>query len=246
MHFYQNKHGGLVALLVLLLTQVHIPFQKNQLFKVVCSKGWPLCPQDIRPKAEQPFHSSRRGERRVVLPEVVEPSTSLLEREMVAGNADFTFHQILVPACIGSLNLLLGATLSFHFNPISHVHVHKGVSLVFALQLPHFNSIQNRVHLIQNFFDDPLSDDFFLVWVDVANNTQLEMWTPNNAEKTTRKNDQLWQLIAARPVNINNGSQRCQIAIYMKSSIKEMTTFYHICVAYNLNSPKVFFRRNAP
>ncbi len=65
MHFYQNKHGRLLALLVLLLTQVHIAFQKNQLFKVVCGKGWPLCPQDIRPKAEQPLHSSRRGKRRL-------------------------------------------------------------------------------------------------------------------------------------------------------------------------------------
>jgi hypothetical protein len=32
MHFYQNKHGGLVALLVLSLTQVDIAFQKKQIF----------------------------------------------------------------------------------------------------------------------------------------------------------------------------------------------------------------------
>jgi hypothetical protein len=35
MYFYQNKHGRLEALLVLLLTQVHIGFQKNQLFEVI-------------------------------------------------------------------------------------------------------------------------------------------------------------------------------------------------------------------
>ncbi len=29
MHFYQNRRGVLVALLVLLLTQVHIPLKKN-------------------------------------------------------------------------------------------------------------------------------------------------------------------------------------------------------------------------
>ncbi len=39
MHCYQNKYGRLVALLVLLLTQVHIAFQKNQFFKVVCGRG---------------------------------------------------------------------------------------------------------------------------------------------------------------------------------------------------------------
>jgi hypothetical protein len=39
MHCYQNKYGRLVALLVLLLTQVHIAFKKKQLFKVVCGRG---------------------------------------------------------------------------------------------------------------------------------------------------------------------------------------------------------------
>jgi len=43
MHCYQIKYGRLVALLVLLLTQVHIAFfiafQKNQLFKVVFGRG---------------------------------------------------------------------------------------------------------------------------------------------------------------------------------------------------------------
>lgn len=34
MHFYQNKHGGLVALLVLLLTQVHIPLKKTNFSKL--------------------------------------------------------------------------------------------------------------------------------------------------------------------------------------------------------------------
>jgi hypothetical protein len=34
MHFYQKKHGRLLALLVLLLTQVHIAFQKNNFSKL--------------------------------------------------------------------------------------------------------------------------------------------------------------------------------------------------------------------
>jgi hypothetical protein len=39
MHFYQNKHGRLVALLVFLLTQVHNSFIKKKLFEVVCGTG---------------------------------------------------------------------------------------------------------------------------------------------------------------------------------------------------------------
>ncbi len=39
MHFYQNKRGRLVALLVLLLTQVHIFFKKNNLKVVTNEKG---------------------------------------------------------------------------------------------------------------------------------------------------------------------------------------------------------------
>ncbi len=34
MHFYQNKHGRLLALLVLLLSQVHIAFKKTNFLKL--------------------------------------------------------------------------------------------------------------------------------------------------------------------------------------------------------------------
>ncbi len=42
MHCNQNKYGRLVALLVILLTQVYFAFQKNQLFKAIGNDPPPL------------------------------------------------------------------------------------------------------------------------------------------------------------------------------------------------------------
>jgi hypothetical protein len=50
-------------------------------------------------KAEQPLHSCRRGEWRVVLAEDGEPiTTSSKERELVLGNADLTVFPETLPA----------------------------------------------------------------------------------------------------------------------------------------------------
>ncbi len=66
MHFYQNKHGRLVALLVLLLKQVHIAFQKTYFSKLSAVRDdlFALRISDPKLNTEQPLHSmqQKRGE----------------------------------------------------------------------------------------------------------------------------------------------------------------------------------------
>jgi len=133
-----------------LLQKVHIPFQENQFLKIVRSQRRPLRPQDVRPEAEEPLHGCRGGERRVVLVEQVQPSTSLQERKLVVGNVDVTVSCDPVPAGVGSLHLLLEATLCCCLYHITS-HIPEGVIMS---RLVFNNNFLHRVHPAHHLVDD--------------------------------------------------------------------------------------------